>query len=216
MRFSPYAWTKADMLGGDAALDFVNTASQWSSGDPVDRLGDLSGLAAWAEAAGLGDTVDLARMKDAARRRPAEAAAVFADAVSFRASLQRIFEAAAHGRRADRGDLAALKDRTCRARGFRALEQTDDGFRERWTKDAPVLETPLMAIALSAEKLLKEGCLDRLHVCGGADCEWMFLDLSKNASRRWCSMATCGNSAKVKNFRKRKGEQGLAPRGDKA
>lgn len=216
MRFSPYAWTKADMLGGDVALDFVNTASKWSSGDPVDRLGGLSGLAAWAETAGLGEAVDIARLKDAVRRRPAEAAAVFADAVLFRARLQRIFDAAAHGRRADRADLAALRDLACRARSFRDLVQTDEGFRERWTRDAPVLETPLMAIALSAETLLKEGRLDRLHVCGGEDCEWMFLDLSRNASRRWCSMATCGNSAKVKNFRKRKGEQGLALRGDKA
>ncbi len=204
------------MLGGDVVLDFVNTASKWSSGDPVDRLGDLSGVAAWAETAGLGETVDLARMKDEIRRRPAEAAAVFADAVSFRARLWRIFEAAAHSRRAEATDIAALKDRTCRARSFRDLEQTDDGFLERWTEDAPVLETPLLAIALSAETLLKEGRVDRLHVCGGEDCEWMFLDLSKNASRRWCSMATCGNSAKVKNFRKRKGEHRLAPRGDNA
>jgi predicted RNA-binding Zn ribbon-like protein len=204
------------MLGGDVALDFINTASEWSSGDPVDRLGDLSGFVAWAEAAGLGETVELARTKEEIRSRPAEAAAVFADAVSFRATLWRIFEAASHGRRADRGDLTALRDRACRAGRFRDLEQTDDRCCERWTRDAPALETPLLAIALSAEALLKEGRLDRLHVCGGDGCEWMFLDLSKNASRRWCSMATCGNSAKVKNFRKRKGEQGVAPRADKS
>ncbi len=216
MRFSPYAWTKADMIGGDVALDFINTASKWSSGDPVDRLGGLSGLAAWAETAGLGETIDIARLKDAIRRRPGEAAAVFANAALLRAMLRRVFEAAAHGRRAEATDIASLKDLTCQARTFRDLEQTDDGFRERWCRDAPVLETPLLAIALSAEKLLKEGRLDRLHVCGGDDCEWMFLDASKNASRRWCSMATCGNSAKVKNFRKRSGEPRLAPRVDKA
>jgi predicted RNA-binding Zn ribbon-like protein len=47
------------------------------------------------------------------------------------------------------------------------------------------------------------GPLERLHSCGGERCEWMFLDLSKNGKRRWCSMATCGNDAKVKKFRSR-------------
>jgi predicted RNA-binding Zn ribbon-like protein len=82
--------------------------------------------------------------------------------------------------------------------------QTDDGFEERWKAGTAAAETLLFRIALSAERLLTQGRLDRLHACGGADCEWLFLDLSKNGSRRWCSMATCGNSAKVKKFRTRK------------
>ncbi len=203
MRFSPYAWSKADMLGGDVALDFVNTASEWASGDPLDRLGDLGGFANWSAIAGLVDQAELARFKGEIARRAVDAASVFESAGLLRATLRRLFEAAAHGERADARDISSLKDWTCRARGFRELEQTEQGFGERWTAGAPVLETPLLAIALAAERLLKEGRLDRLHVCGGDGCEWMFLDLSKNASRRWCSMATCGNAAKVKKFRKR-------------
>lgn len=204
MSFSAYAWKATDLVGGDASIDFVNTGSHWSSGEPVDRLGGLGGLIDWAAVAGLVDAAEAAEMKAEAQRRPKEAAALFDRAVALRAALWRLYDAAAHRRAARADDLAALKDWTCRARSCRQLTQTEAGFEETWTTDAPALETPIYEIALAAEALLKDGPLDRLHACGGDDCEWMFLDLSKNASRRWCSMATCGNSAKVRNFRTRK------------
>lgn len=189
------------MLGGDPAIDFINTASDWASGDPLDRLGGLEGFVDWAEIAELIGPAEGFRLRKEIAARPLEAAAIFETAAALRAALRRLFAAAARGGRVDAADLAFLKGLACRARSFRDLEQTDDGFEERWTKDAPPLETALLEIALAAERLLKEGPLDRIRNCGG--CEWMFLDLSKNASRRWCSMATCGNSAKVKKFRKR-------------
>ena len=100
--------------------------------------------------------------------------------------------------------LAALRENTCCARGGQEIVQTPAGFEERWKNGVHKAEALLFEIALSGERLLTQGRLDRLHACGGADCEWMFLDLSKNGSRRWCSMATCGNAAKVKKFRTRK------------
>jgi len=189
------------MLGGDPAIDFINTASDWASGDPADRLGGPAGYVDWAETAGLIGPLEALRLKKEIAARGVVAAEVFKTAAALRAALRRVFAAAARGARVDPADLAFLKNLACRARSFRDLAQTDHGFEERWTSDAPSLETPLLEIALAAERLLKEGPLDRIRKCGG--CEWMFLDLSKNGSRRWCSMATCGNSAKVKKFRTR-------------
>jgi predicted RNA-binding Zn ribbon-like protein len=200
MRFSPYDWSAADLVGGDPALDFVNTASRWRS-EPVDRLGDYAGLWRWARLAGL---VEDEEAGPAAAEAEAARTAAFAEAQALRAALWRIFDAAAHGAAVAAPDLETLRRWTRRAAQFRELAQSPDGFRERWTADAPPLEKPLFAIALAAENLLKSGRLDRLHVCGGDNCEWIFLDNSKNASRRWCSMATCGNDAKVKKFRRRR------------
>ena len=204
MRFSPYAWTKADLVGGDLSLDFVNTASAWASGDPIDRLGGAGGLADWAVVTGLAEPHDTAALKAACDQEPAKAAALFDEATTLRALLWRLFTAAAQGGRALPQDLAALHDWICRARAARELRQTRDGFREGFRDGVPPGEKLLLSIALAAGRLLTEGPLDRLRACGGADCEWMFLDLSKNGSRRWCSMATCGNAAKVKKFRTRK------------
>ncbi|WIM99046.1 CGNR zinc finger domain-containing protein [Actinoplanes oblitus] len=43
----------------------------------------------------------------------------------------------------------------------------------------------------------------RIKACRGEDCRWVFLDASRNSSRRWCAMADCGNRAKIAAFRTR-------------
>jgi predicted RNA-binding Zn ribbon-like protein len=43
----------------------------------------------------------------------------------------------------------------------------------------------------------------RFKACRGDDCRWVFVDGSRNTSRRWCDMANCGNRAKVATFRDR-------------
>lgn len=43
----------------------------------------------------------------------------------------------------------------------------------------------------------------RLKACPGPDCEWVFVDRSRNGSRRWCQMSACGNRAKASAFRAR-------------
>ncbi|KJE20164.1 putative Zn-ribbon protein [Frankia torreyi] len=44
----------------------------------------------------------------------------------------------------------------------------------------------------------------RLKACRGTDCRWVFIDSSRNTSRRWCDMAVCGNRAKSASFRTRR------------
>lgn len=203
MRISAHDWGPDDVIGGNAALDFVNTVDKWSS-EPVDRLGDAAMLARWAEAAGLlyGDDMDRAA-KDIAND-PKGAAKFYKDAVRLRAALWRIFHAVANGNDVSNDDLALIDDWKVRATRHCRIARDGDGFRRRCTEAAPALERTARLIVEAAEELLLEGRLDRLHVCGGDSCEWMFLDTSKNGQRRWCSMATCGNDAKVKKHRMRK------------
>ena len=206
MRFSPYAWSEKDMIGGNAALDFVNTASGWSGGDPVDRLGGPEGLGAWAGAAGLLYGADLTRLKKELAADPKAAARLFDDALTLRAALWRIFTAVASDGKVLESDLEILDQSKVRAASCCRIVRDGDGFRRRCADETPALESALRLIVEAAEDLLLNGRLDRLHACGGDHCEWMFLDLSKNGRRRWCSMATCGNEAKVKKFRKRNKE----------
>ena len=61
------------------------------------------------------------------------------------------------------------------------------------------------AIAVSAMALLnRRSEIERVKICPGDDCAWLFLDESKNRRRTWCSMETCGNRAKVKRHYRRK------------
>ena len=45
--------------------------------------------------------------------------------------------------------------------------------------------------------------LERLRICAGGNCSWLFLDRSKAGRRRWCDMAVCGNNAKSRRFQAR-------------
>lgn len=203
MKFSEYPWSEADIVGGNAALDFVNTASDWSA-EPVDRLGGAAGLADWAVVAGLLEPASAAKAKRLAKEDPKRAAKLFEDACALRASLWRIFSAVAGGEAASDEDLAALSEWNVRAARHCRIVAGGNGFRRACADEAPPLERALRQVVQSAEDLLLNGRLERLHACGGENCEWLFIDTSKNGQRRWCSMATCGNDAKVKKFRKRK------------
>ncbi len=41
---------------------------------------------------------------------------------------------------------------------------------------------------------------DRVRRCGGANCDWLFMHNSRNHSRRWCDMGSCGNRAKARRY----------------
>jgi predicted RNA-binding Zn ribbon-like protein len=69
--------------------------------------------------------------------------------------------------------------------------------------DGHHLERPLWPIAVSALDLLRDGPLDQLKAC--EDCPWLFLDTSRNHSRRWCSMADCGTRVKMRRYRAKAG-----------
>jgi predicted RNA-binding Zn ribbon-like protein len=71
-------------------------------------------------------------------------------------------------------------------------------------EDAADLRRPLWPVAQAAVDLLRSPELARLKQCG--HCRWLFLDASRNRSRRWCSMAHCGTDAKVRSLRARRAE----------
>ena len=48
-----------------------------------------------------------------------------------------------------------------------------------------------------------EGTWERLKACPADDCHWAFYDFSRNHSRTWCTMSTCGNRAKARTYRAR-------------
>lgn len=199
-KYTPYDWSRRDIIGRNAALDFVNTVSHWTT-DPVDRIGGFDALTDWVKLAGIVDQPTHDKLKKAAKADRAAAQRIYAKADKLRDALWRIFSAVGSGSRVDQSDLAHLADWARKAARYSELRQHQAGFVRHWTEAAPTLELPLLIVAQTAENLLERGPIDRLHICGGDDCEWMFLDLSKNRSRRWCDMATCGNETKVKKFR---------------
>ena len=106
-------------------------------------------------------------------------------------------------------DLAALNAAIADAMGHARLVPAEGHFHWEWEHAPPRLAACCGPVVWSAAELLTAEELHRVHECAGHDCGWLFLDVSKNGSRRWCSMETCGNRAKARRHRER--QQAVVP-----
>jgi predicted RNA-binding Zn ribbon-like protein len=182
------------IVGGDVALDFVNT----KDGDPpLECLRGYGDLVAWSVRVGLLSVDEGERLVGEANRRPEAAAAMYHDALRLRGALYDVFRAVAEGEDASEWGLETLRgyEREALSRG--KLVQGDEGFAWEW-KDERDLAGMLWPVAHAATRLLTSGDLDRLKLCAG--CYWVFLDASRNRSRRWCTMEVCGTDAKMRRY----------------
>lgn len=193
-----------EIVGGHPAVDFVNTVHSWRADPPPDYLSGFDDFVDWNRIRGLLQPRLAARFKTGSGK---DKAGAFAEAVELRANLHRLFVAITEGKPLPQKALDRLNDvlhQTARWRRL-AADKAAGGtvIRSVWDfADAPPIAA-LGPVAWAAADLLENGGLDRLKECPGPRCGWVFIDASKNRSRTWCSMKTCGNTAKVQRFRKR-------------
>jgi predicted RNA-binding Zn ribbon-like protein len=91
-----------------------------------------------------------------------------------------------------------------RSAGSRRVEANADGsFARTFVTAGDVFAGLSIPIVESAADSLVAGELPRVRRCRDARCNRVFYDATKNGSRRWCEMATCGNRAKAARHRKR-------------
>ena len=183
-----------ELSGGDLCLDFVNTWGDRGRPD-TDGLRTYPQLLAFARQTGLVDAEAETALTVRAQG-PAAQAAVRA-ARRLREALYGIFSARAHDRAIPAQDLACLNQALGEALPNLRLDLQGTALVWHWQRDAAVLTSPLWPIARAAADLLT-GATAPIRECGGAQCTWLFLDHSRGRSRRWCSMASCGNRAKAR------------------
>jgi predicted RNA-binding Zn ribbon-like protein len=70
--------------------------------------------------------------------------------------------------------------------------------------NAPLATRMIVEAAMAMVDVIRAGQLDRLRLCGADDCDDVYVDLSKNRSRRYCD-GGCGNRANVAAYRARRG-----------
>lgn len=192
------------LVGGLLCLDFVNTASARYTESPTERLFTYNDLVAWAERAEI-VSADLGRLLHAeAVRRPDSAAAVFQRAVELREALFRVFYSVIAHAAPSADDLAVLNSHVAASYPQLRLAHSGSEFVWMWADDGIHLDRILWPVVRSAVEELTTGELDRISMCAGEHCGWLFVDRSKNHSRRWCDMKECGNVAKVRRYRRRR------------
>ena len=122
----------------------------------------------------------------------------------MREAIFEVFAARARGAPPPAGALRTLNKELPTALARLRLVAGGGGYRTEW-EDKDALDRMLWPVVRSVAELLTSDDLDRVRECAADNCAWLFLDRSKNRSRRWCDMAVCGNRAKVRRFRERSG-----------
>ena len=115
-----------------------------------------------------------------------------------------IFYAQLDGRRSSAAARTALERYFQAAHGALTLNWTQSPrVQWDWDRQAKNAEAPIWALALSAEDLMTSEAVFRVRSCDNPECRWLFLDGSKNHTRRWCDMKLCGNRIKARKFKAR-------------
>ncbi len=184
--------------GGRLALDYVNTIGWRGTGRQTDRIASYGDLVAWGERARIVSSRTAASLRRRKRRFPGGAMDALSRAHRSRETLHRIFLAVAAGEPPGRRDIAAVNRDLASSAPRRRLIRTGKGFAWAPQDMAAGIDCLLAPILWAAADLLTDGELDRVRLCASHECGWLFYDSSRNRSRRWCSMADCGNRAKAK------------------
>ncbi|HEU4384825.1 MAG TPA: ABATE domain-containing protein [Anaeromyxobacteraceae bacterium] len=197
-------------MGGRLSLDFTNTVSGKRILAPLERLNGYPDLVSWGRQVGALDAAQARRLLAEAERDPAAAARAFGEAIAFREALFRLFRAVAEGGAAAPEDLDHLSRVLARARTRERLVRRDGRFALEWPEDDASLDRVLWPVARSAAEVLTSRDVSRVRLCEATateGCGWLFLDETRNRSRRWCSMKDCGNRAKARrHYRRRRAE----------
>ncbi len=195
-----------NLKSGRLCLDFANTADWHASDQPEERLNSYADLVAWAKGVGI-LTEGQQQLVSAAMNQAAEAADVLAQAVELREAIFRIFSAVSVGTSPTATDLTILNQALSAALGRLQLVSTPTGFGWEWNAGGDSLDQMLWPVAQSASDLLTSEELNRVGQCADERCGWLFMDMSRNRSRRWCDMGDCGNRAKARRHYQRKRSQ---------
>ena len=164
-----------EFWGGDLALDFANT----TEGPGKDHLRAYADLVTWAHRAGALPPDVRPQQGDLRRAR------------ELRSAIYGVF--ARDDPRAQRTLLRFYAEAV-------AVATIEDGD---WVWGGRRPNRPLWPIAVAAVDLLRSDRLARVKQCD--NCDWLFVDRSRNGSRRWCSMDECGVHVKMRRYRARRG-----------
>ncbi len=185
-------------------LSLANTRNWRRAKAPLEHLHDYSDVLRWGEKRGLLDAGEVSRLAAVAGARARIARAEFASTLALRESIYRVFSERAHFREEDASDVALIDASFNDAVAQLELVVVDGKLTARARRVEAGLEAMRLHVALSAVSLLTSEFASKVKECADdRGCGWLFLDRTRNGSRRFCFSNECGNRARQVAFRRR-------------
>lgn len=204
MKLVNHHWTPRDIVGGNLALDLVNTVSGWNN-DPEDWVPDIASFLVWARTCNVLDTREQNEAARNAKDSPVASERVLASVKELRFALWRLVDSLELRQPAEPGDLTVINEWRRRLAFSEQVIVRRNKIDFTINRDISALELPGLRVTAAALSFLRNLPAARIKTCSARDCGWKFVDQSKNRSRRWCDMAVCGTLAKTRQYRARNG-----------
>jgi predicted RNA-binding Zn ribbon-like protein len=192
------------LLGGRLCLDFINTLDWRGADNPQEFLNIYDDLVSWSRHVGICSTLETRNLIKAAEKSNTEAKKVLNLALKLRETLYRLFTANIANRNPLKEDLSFFNDSLSRSLKDLQIIRTKDGYTRDINGNKTRLDWILNPIIHSAAEILVSDELNKIKACADSACGWLFIDVSRNRSRRWCDMKDCGNRAKANRFYRKK------------
>jgi predicted RNA-binding Zn ribbon-like protein len=189
------------LRAGHPALELVNTLDFRFSGQTVDLIPtykDLLRLTTQLQMLTAEQARKLGRTAGAE-----EARSLIASTAELRETLAKVLYGRIDGTRLPAGQIQVLEKLFHAATLHRRLVTGKSHLEWSWSGAERQAEIPLWMLAQAASDLLVSSDVELIKDCGDPTCRWLFLDVSKNHTRRWCDMKTCGNRMKARRHHAR-------------
>jgi len=193
-----------NLLGERLCLDFVNTVGWRGRNDAKDFFDTYTDLLIWSRYVNILKAKDFDMLNQRAKKYPDEAKKVLKGAIALREALYALFSARSEGITLPKNALTTFNNFLSQAMSHSQIIQKDKGFEWSTDGDRNSLDWILNPVIQSAAELLISVDIGKVKLCGDIECGWIFLDSSRNQSRRWCDMKDCGNRAKARRFYRKK------------
>lgn len=199
VKIVPHDFVARDLVGGDAALDFVNTVTGRDE-SPHDWLESYARLLEWTALVQLLPDSSVRALAKRARREPAAAAAALTRAKTLREAMFAVVTRTIAGNAPPKDALVLLRKQWIAGLAAHELRFAAGRVTAALRPDAADFDLIARLVARRLVEEVLQAPAGRLRLCQGPNCSWLFLDRSKAGRRRWCDMAVCGNAAKSRRF----------------
>jgi predicted RNA-binding Zn ribbon-like protein len=204
-----------DLCGGHPALDFVNSLDKrFRANGPVELLADYADLLRFTAQTSLLDARQVRLLAKSVNPGAAERALRSARelreamAAAFYGNLDGCPPRAAAIRTLERHFHNAGRHQELHWQQSALSSNGPPGIGWQWGRFETSADLPVWMLSQTASQLMMSDAMDRVRACGAETCRWLFLDTSKNHTRRWCNMKVCGNRMKARRFQQARQARG--------
>jgi predicted RNA-binding Zn ribbon-like protein len=189
------------LFAGHPALELVNTLDLRFSTEPNDLLPAYADLLRLVTQLRLLTPEQARKLGRSVGARDAQR--VLLSTRELREALASLLYGRIDGGKIQASQVEKLEKHFHAAGLHRRLSLANGQLVWNWSGMEQRAEIPLWRRAEAASDLLVSGDAEGIKDCGDPTCRWLFLDTSKNHTRRWCDMKTCGNRMKARRHQAR-------------